>query len=103
MHYPRAPRSIPTDCQSGHKIDGRSNGTCAFVNEWTPEQDPESAEALLERAEESFAAWPARRTLRFRDVVHLIAVSEFLASHGDSSWIQTNMGREVASQIPANL
>jgi len=65
--------------------------------------DPESAEALLDQAEESFAAWPTRRTLKFRDVVHLIAVSEFLASHASVSWIQSNIGREVASQIPANL
>jgi hypothetical protein len=65
--------------------------------------DPESAEALLEQAEESFAAWPTRRALKFRDVVHFIAVSEFLATHSDSSWIRTNMGREVASQIPARL
>jgi hypothetical protein len=65
--------------------------------------DTESAEALLEQAEESFAAWPTRRALKFRDVVHFIAVSEFLATHGNSSWIRTNMRREVASQIPARL
>jgi hypothetical protein len=65
--------------------------------------DPESAEALLDHAEESFAAWPTRRALKFRDVVHFIAVSEFLAAHGNSSWIHANMGREVASQIPPSL
>lgn len=65
--------------------------------------DSESAEALLDQAEESFAAWPTRRTLKFRDVVHFIAVSEFLASHSNSSWIHADMRREVASQIPANL
>jgi hypothetical protein len=65
--------------------------------------DPESAEDVLDQAEESFAAWPTRRTLKFRDVVHFIAVTEFFASHVDSSWICSNMGREVASQIPANL
>jgi len=31
------------------------------------------------------------------------AVSEFLASHGNSPWIYANMGREVESQIPGNL
>jgi hypothetical protein len=65
--------------------------------------DTESAEALLEQAEESFAAWPTRRTLKLRDVAHFIAVSEFLASHGKVSWIQSDIGREVASEIPANL
>jgi hypothetical protein len=65
--------------------------------------DPESAEALLDQAEESFAAWPSQRALKFRDVVHFIAVSEFLATHSNSSWIHSDMGREVASQIPGNL
>lgn len=65
--------------------------------------DPESAEALLDQAEESFAAWPTQRALKFRDVVHFIAVSEFLATHDNSSWIHSDMGREVASEIPPNL
>jgi len=65
--------------------------------------DEQSAEALLDLAEESFAEWPTRRALKFNDVVHFIAVSEFLASHGNSPWIYANMGREVASRIPAEL
>jgi|SRR5882757_1791922 len=65
--------------------------------------DPDSAETLLDQAEESFAAWPAQRKLIFCDVVHYVAVSEFLASHGNSPWIYANMGREVASQIPDDL
>ena len=65
--------------------------------------DEASAEALLDQAEESFAAWPTRRDLKFVDVVHFVAVSEFLASHGNSPWIYANMGREVESQIPGNL
>jgi len=65
--------------------------------------DPESAEALLDQAEESFAAWPTQRALKFRDVVHFIAVSEFLATHGNSSWIHSDIGREVASVIPPSL
>jgi YHS domain-containing protein len=65
--------------------------------------DPDSADALLDQAEESYAAWPTRRPLRFRDVVHFLAVSEFLASHGDTPWIHENMKDEVDSQIPHNL
>jgi len=64
---------------------------------------PASAEALLEQAEESYAMWPTPRALMFRDVVHFIAVSEFLASHGDTPWIQTNVRHEVESLIPHNL
>ena len=65
--------------------------------------DPASAESLLDQAEESFAAWPTRRALRFSDVVHFVAVSEYLASHGNSPWVHANMGREVASLIPDKL
>jgi hypothetical protein len=65
--------------------------------------DAESADTLINQAEESFAAWPVPRELKFCDVVHFIAVSEFLASHGNSPWIHANVGRVVASQIPHNL
>jgi len=65
--------------------------------------DPGSADALLDQAEESYAAWPTRRALMFRDVVHFLAVSEFLTSHRDTPWIQSNMKRAVESQIPNNL
>ena len=65
--------------------------------------DPDSADALLDQAEESYASWPTPRTLTFCDVVHFIAVSEFLASHADTPWIQADMRREVQSLIPRNL
>jgi YHS domain-containing protein len=65
--------------------------------------DADAAEILLDQAEESFAAWPTRRKLKFVDVVHFVAVSEFLASHGNSPWIYANMGQEVAYHIPDDL
>jgi hypothetical protein len=65
--------------------------------------DPASAEALIDQAEESFAAWPVARAVKFCDVVHFIVVSEFLASRGSSPWIHVNIGSEVASQIPHDL
>jgi hypothetical protein len=62
----------------------------------------EDAESVLVRAEQSFASWPAERTLTFGDVVHYLAVSEYLASN---SCIGTriNMGRIVAGRIPRDL
>jgi YHS domain-containing protein len=65
--------------------------------------DPDAADALIDQAEESFAAWPVRRAVKFCDVVHFVVVSEFLASHGNSAWIHANVGREVASEIPDDL
>ncbi len=65
--------------------------------------DPEAADALIDQAEESFAAWPVARPVKFCDVVHFVVVAEFLASHGNSPWIHANVGREVASEIPDDL
>jgi hypothetical protein len=62
-----------------------------------------AAEAVLKGAEQSFAAWPAERRLKFSDVVHFLAVSEFLASHGGGRWIHADLKRIVAARIPHNL
>jgi YHS domain-containing protein len=65
--------------------------------------DAGTAETLLDQAEESYALWPTPRALTFCDVVHFIAVSEFLASHDDTPWIHENVRREVDLLIPHNL
>ncbi len=63
-----------------------------------------AAEAVLVRATESFSTWPAERPLTFRDVVHYLAVSDYLASNNDiADWARENMGRVVASHVPDNL
>lgn len=63
-----------------------------------------AADAVLARAKESFTTWPVERALTFRDVVHYVAVSEYLALHeGDEAWTRENFGRVVASMIPDNL
>jgi len=64
--------------------------------------DHEQAETLLRQAEQSFATWPTDRPLTFSDVVHYLAVSEYLAI-GDKMGTRTDMGRLVAGRIPANL
>jgi hypothetical protein len=61
------------------------------------------AETLLRRADESFASWPADRALTFSDVVHYMAVSEFLAASDSRMGTRINMGRLVAGRIPADL
>jgi YHS domain-containing protein len=65
--------------------------------------DAGTAETLLDQAEESYALWPTPRALTFCDVVHFIAVSEFLASHDDTPWIHENVRHEVDLLVPHNL
>jgi hypothetical protein len=65
--------------------------------------DAASADALLDRAEQSYARWPASRALMFRDVVHMITVSEFLASHGESPWIHENLRQEIDALVAKHL
>jgi hypothetical protein len=46
-----------------------------------------AADAVLLRAEQSYSIWPVERELCFRDVVHYLAVTEFVAEHGDLPWV----------------
>jgi transposase-like protein len=65
---------------------------------------PAAADEVLARAAESFAVWPVPRPLTFRDLVHYLAVSEYLASHHEAGdWTRENLGRVVASLVPDNL
>jgi hypothetical protein len=62
------------------------------------------ADEILERTAESYAMWPVERPLTFRDVVHYMAVSDYLASNdGIAAWTHQNMGRVVASLVPDDL
>jgi transposase-like protein len=66
--------------------------------------NPAAADKVLARATESFATWPVERALTFRDVVHYLAVADYLASNNDvAGWTRENMGRVVASYIPDSL
>jgi len=62
-----------------------------------------AADAVLVRAEESFASWPTQRPLKFRDVAHCLAVMEFLESNRGVRWTRKDFRQRVASYIPENL
>jgi transposase-like protein len=64
--------------------------------------DDYEADLLLRRAEQSFATWPTERELTFADVVHYLAVSEYLTDD-DKIATRINMGRLIAGRIPADL
>jgi hypothetical protein len=59
-----------------------------------------AAQALLQRAEASFAAWPADHDLIFRNVVQYLVISEYLMSHPERHSTATNMARIIADVIP---
>ena len=61
------------------------------------------ADAILDCAEQSFTDWPVSRELKFRDVVHCIAVLEFLDTHKDAHGIQANLRPVVNAVIPSQL
>jgi hypothetical protein len=63
-----------------------------------------AADDILDRATESFVTWPVERALTFRDVVHYIAVSDYLATNDAAAeWTRENLGRVVASLVPDSL
>jgi len=61
------------------------------------------ADAILERAGESFAEWPTSRPLNYRDVVHYVAVLEFVAVNRSAHWIHADLKRLVSEAIPHAL
>ena len=61
------------------------------------------ADAILDRAGQSFAEWPASRPLNFRDVVHYVAVLEFVATKRSAHWIHADLKRLVSEAIPRAL
>ena len=65
--------------------------------------DPlDSARDYVRHAEESFAAWPAERDVRFRDVVSYIVFDERVLSKKRAG-TSTDIEAVVASVIPAEL
>lgn len=65
--------------------------------------DTATANMILKRAEESFAEWPVSRTLKLRDVVHYLTVTEYLDRYGQDFWLRSEINKLVASRIPGNL
>ena len=61
-----------------------------------------SAVEIVRRAEESFAAWPTDRELKFRDVVHYQIFDEYMRQ-SQVVGTRTNFGVAVAEIIPAEL
>lgn len=61
------------------------------------------AEAVLHHATQSFAIWPVERELNFRDVVHYLAVSQYVAMHPGARWVHADIKRVVDELIPAQL
>ena len=58
---------------------------------------------LLQGAQESFATWPMSRDLIFRDVAHFLAMSEYLAAHEESRWLNSDLKPVVNRLIPHDL
>jgi hypothetical protein len=61
------------------------------------------ADAILDRAGQSFAEWPTSRPLNYRDVVHYVAVLEFVATKRSAHWIHADLKRLVSEAIPRAL
>lgn len=62
-----------------------------------------AADTVLLQAEQSYSIWPVDRELRFREVVHYLAVTEFTALHGTLPWLAQDTTRIVNELIPHSL
>ena len=61
------------------------------------------ADSVLRKAADSYAKWPIERPLVFRDVVHYVAVTDYLATNVSANWTQENIGRQVAKLVRESL
>jgi hypothetical protein len=61
------------------------------------------ADSVLRKAADSYAKWPNERPLVFRDVVHYVAVTDYLATNVSANWTQENIGRQVAKLVRESL
>jgi hypothetical protein len=62
-----------------------------------------SASEIVKRAEESFADWPVKRDLTFRDVVHYQIFDEYMRQGEVRQGTRTNIGDVVARIVPEDL
>jgi hypothetical protein len=65
--------------------------------------DVSAARAILQRAEASFATWPADHDLKFVNVVQYLIISEYLVAYPKRNGTTTNMARVIAQVIPREL
>ena len=61
------------------------------------------ADAILDRASQSFAQWPSCRTVNYRDVVHYLVVLEFIAANKGARWIHADLKQFIGDAIPRCL
>lgn len=60
---------------------------------------------VIQGARVSYAHWPEERELRFRDVVHYLAVSGYCRAQGrgGKAWLRSNIVGVIDAEIPAEL
>lgn len=58
---------------------------------------------VIQGAQVSYAHWPEERELRFRDVVHYLAVTGHGQSQGRKAWLRSSIAGVVEAEVPAGL
>lgn len=61
---------------------------------------------VIQGAQVSYAHWPEERELRFRDVVHYLAVSGYCQGRqgqGRKAWLRSNIAGVIDAEIPEEL
>ena len=63
----------------------------------------ESPNIVVRHAQDSFAAWPAERPLRLRDIAHYVAYSSYVNFHPDSHGTRSDIRKMVEWVIRETL
>lgn len=83
------------------ELTGRSLYEAVVARRFSPEST--DARTIVRRAEESFADWPRKQDLQFRDVVHYLVFDEYLRLFNTRHGTRANLGYIVSRIIPAGL
>ena len=65
--------------------------------------DSRAADRILLGATQSFAVWPEDRDLQLRDVIHYVAVTEYLQHSAGSRGMRSDVQAVVNAMVPGNL
>ena len=65
--------------------------------------DSDTANLILDAAQDSYEQWPSIHELNLCDVAHYLSVTEFLATHPGKRGMHSSLTPVVASQVPREL
>ncbi len=65
--------------------------------------DAAAVDTIMQRVEESFAAWPVERPVNFRDVVQYLAITDYMNENPAETGVRARVSEVVEAMIPETM